>query len=93
MVENKALVDRMAKLEKQIGSTMNNFEQVVGKMAEVVHVDAKTYTSHDDACTMDMIKVLLPDKYKPSPIPLGRSDPDDHLKVYTRHMCQFLKRF
>ncbi|XP_024025271.1 uncharacterized protein LOC112092707 [Morus notabilis] len=78
----------MAKLEKQIGNRLNNFERVVGKVAEAVNVNAKMYTSHDHPFTENIIRVPLPDKYKPPPIPLydGRSDPDDHLEVYTGHM-------
>ncbi|XP_024033085.1 uncharacterized protein LOC112095395 [Morus notabilis] len=78
----------MARLEKQIGSRLNNFEQVVGKVAEAVNADAKMYTSHDHPFTESIIRVPLPDKYKSPPIPLydGRSDPDDHLEVYTGHM-------
>ncbi|XP_024023430.1 uncharacterized protein LOC112092197 [Morus notabilis] len=46
------------------------------------------YTSHDHLFTENIIQVPLPDKYKSPPIPLydGRSDPDDHLEVYTGHM-------
>ncbi|XP_024030780.1 uncharacterized protein LOC112094363 [Morus notabilis] len=46
------------------------------------------YTSHDHPFTENIIRVPLPDRYKPPPIPLydGRSDPDDHLEVYTGHM-------
>ncbi|XP_024023546.1 uncharacterized protein LOC112092228 [Morus notabilis] len=46
------------------------------------------YTSHNHPFTENIIRVPLPDKYKPPPIPLydGRSDPDDHLEVYTGHM-------
>ncbi|XP_024030365.1 uncharacterized protein LOC112094226 [Morus notabilis] len=78
----------MAKLEKQIWSRLNNFEQDVGKVAETVNVDAKMYTSHDHPFIENIIRVPLPDKYKPPPIPLydGMSDPDDHLEVYTEHM-------
>ncbi|EXB66084.1 hypothetical protein L484_003885 [Morus notabilis] len=78
----------MARLEKQIESRLNNLEQVVGKVAEAVNVDAKMYTSHDHPFTENIIRVPLPDKYKSPPIPLydGRSDPDDHLEVYTGHM-------
>ncbi|XP_024024965.1 uncharacterized protein LOC112092622 [Morus notabilis] len=45
------------------------------------------YTSHNHPFTENIIQVSLPDKYKPPPIPLydGRSDPDDHLEVYTGH--------
>ncbi|XP_024023663.1 uncharacterized protein LOC112092251 [Morus notabilis] len=81
----------MARLEKQIGSRLNNFEQVVGKVAEAVNVDAKMYTSHDHPFTENIIQVPLPDKYKTPLIPLydGRSDPDDHLEVYTGHMVLY----
>ncbi|XP_024032291.1 uncharacterized protein LOC112094827 [Morus notabilis] len=46
------------------------------------------YTSHDHPFTESIIRVPLSDKYKPPPISLynGRSDPDDHLEVYTGHM-------
>jgi len=86
--ENKALAEKMARLEKQMGSRLNNFEQVVGKVAEAVNVDARMYTSHDHPFTENIIRVPLPDRYKSPPIPLydGRSDPDDHLEVYTGHM-------
>ncbi|XP_024022417.1 uncharacterized protein LOC112091911 [Morus notabilis] len=87
-VDNKALAEKMARLEKQIRSRLNNFEQVVGKVAEAVNVDAKMYTSYDHPFIESIIRVPLPDKYKSPPIPLydGRSDPDDHLEVYTGHM-------
>ncbi|XP_024024428.1 uncharacterized protein LOC112092448 [Morus notabilis] len=81
----------MARLEKQMGSRLNNFKQVVGKVAEAVNVDTKMYTSHDHPFTENIIRVPLPDKYKSPPIPLydGRSDPDDHLEVYTGHMVLY----
>ncbi|XP_024023030.1 uncharacterized protein LOC112092074 [Morus notabilis] len=46
------------------------------------------YTSHDHPFTENIIRVPLPNKYKSPTIPLydGRSDPDDHLEVYTGHM-------
>ncbi|XP_024017306.1 uncharacterized protein LOC112090377 [Morus notabilis] len=46
------------------------------------------YTSQDHPFTKNIIRVPLPDKYKLPSIPLydGRSDPDDHLEVYTGHM-------
>ncbi|XP_024017917.1 uncharacterized protein LOC112090565 [Morus notabilis] len=78
----------MAKLEKHIWTRLNNFEQVVRKVAEAVNVDNKMYTSHDHPFTENIIRVPLPDKYKPPLIPLydGRSGLDDHLEVYTGHM-------
>ncbi|XP_024031095.1 uncharacterized protein LOC112094468 [Morus notabilis] len=86
--ENKVLPEKMARPEKQIGTRLNNFEQVVRKVAKAVNVDVKIYTSHDHPFTENIIQVLLPDKYKPPLIPLydGMSDPDDHLEVYMGHM-------
>lgn len=78
----------MARLEKQIGSHLNNFEQVLGKVVEVINVDAKISMSQDHLFTENIIQVSLPNKFKLPPIPLydGSSDSDDHLKVYTGHM-------
>ncbi|XP_024029352.1 uncharacterized protein LOC112093952 [Morus notabilis] len=78
----------MARLEKQIGSQLNNFEQVMGKVAEAVNVDAKKYMSHKHLFTENIIQVSLHDKYKPPPIPLydGRSDPNNHLEIYMGHI-------
>lgn len=88
MAENMALAEKMAKLEKQNKSRLNNFKEVVQKVAKLVNVDAKMYTSHDHLFIEKIIRVPLPDKYKPPPIPLydETSDPDDHLEVYIGHM-------
>ena len=53
--ENKVLAEKMARLEKQMGSRLNNFEQVVGKVAEAVNVDARMYTSHAHPFTENII--------------------------------------
>lgn len=88
LAENKALAKKMAKLERQIGSRLKNFEQVVGNVAKVVNVDAKMYTSHEHPFTKNIIQVPLPEKYKPPPISLydGRNDPNDHIEVYIGHV-------
>ena len=43
MVENKALAEQMARLESQIRNRLNNFEQVIGKVVEVINVNTRSY--------------------------------------------------
>ena len=60
----------------------------MGQVAEVVRIDRKGQRLHDHPFTTEVMRPLLPEKFKEPKIPLynGKINLDDHLERYVGHM-------
>ncbi|EXC05119.1 hypothetical protein L484_011909 [Morus notabilis] len=86
--EARAIMERMASLERKLTGDVAGLKKNISRVAEVGNVDITPSRTHDHPFIEEIMAPPLPDKYRSPSIPPydGRGDPDDHLEMYTGHM-------